>query len=363
MSCCYALGRQLYVHVNAQCSTTPLLFTRGPGLQRPDWLRSVRALQEDPSIAELTAEIESQSKDFEACVFAGLGEPTLRLDVVLEVARALRGRLPVRLNTNGLGSLSQGRNIAKELAASGISAVSVGLNAANEDDWNAIMAPSMSGAFSAVLSFVRECSDAQLSVEVTCVETPGIDVAAVEKLAGDLGARFRSRSYEFGTADPKALQPSSLHRAAAEGDLRFDVASAFEVDDASNTALVWAAERGHLHIIERLLRTGAGGGARMTANALDAVGARGNTAVHRAARRGHEEVLRRLLRAGASPSVYNAKQQTPLHFAAFYEQRSCVEALLEAGADVTLRDAKGRRPHEDTKNAEVIALIAASSSK
>jgi len=353
-SCCYSLGRQLYVHLTSQCTSTPLLLTRGPGLQRPDWLLPVLALTEDPPVADLVAEAGKRAPEFEACVLAGYGEPTARLEAATAVARALRGSVPVRLNTNGLGSVTNGRDIVPELAASGVSAVSVGLNAANEDDWNAIMAPSSyggGGTFQGALDFVAACSGAGLAVEVSCVETPGVDVAAVERLARDLGASFRPRSYQPADFGADGLTPGPLHCWAAQGELGASTAAAFELDEIQNTALIWAAERGHLHVVERILQSGP------QPAQLNAKSFNGNSAVTRAARRGHEEVLRRLLQAKASASSYNAKQQTPLHFAAFYQHRGCVELLLEAGSDTNLKDRKGRTPDKDTSSLELGEMI------
>ena len=50
--------------------------------------------------------------------FAGMGESTTRLDDMLEVARRLREKgAKLRLNTNGLGSMMNGRDVAPEIAA------------------------------------------------------------------------------------------------------------------------------------------------------------------------------------------------------------------------------------------------------
>jgi len=293
-------------------------------------------------------------------VLAGLGEPTARLEAASAVARALQGSIPVRLNTNGLGSMTNGRDIVPEIAASGISAVSVGLNAACEEDWNAIMAPSVyssGGTFQGALDFVSACVGAGLEVEVSCVETPGVDVAAVEHLARGLGASFRARSYKALSVDPAGPSLGPLHRWAAEGELKSELGSAFERDEISNTALIWAADRGHLHVVERLLQSSP------TPAELNAVSFNGNSAVHRAARWGFDEVLRRLLRAGAAANALNAKQQTPLHFAAFYRHRGCVAVLLEAGANTTLKDRKGRTADKDTGDAGIAELIRASAAR
>jgi len=47
----------------------------------------------------------------------------------------------------------------------------------------------------AACDFVARCVEAGLEATCTAVEAPGVDVAAVEALAGQLGAGFRSRTY------------------------------------------------------------------------------------------------------------------------------------------------------------------------
>ena len=76
-------------------------------------------------------------KSWDEAVFCGFGEPTERLDVLLEVAQWIKqhyGRpLKIRVNTNGHGYvLNRGRDVAAELKAAGVDKVSVSLNAGDE---------------------------------------------------------------------------------------------------------------------------------------------------------------------------------------------------------------------------------------
>ena len=65
-----------------------------------------------------------------------------------------------------------------------------------------------------------------------------------------------------------------------------------------------------------------------------------NTAMHWAASKGHADVVRWLLRAGASPDARNNNDSAPTHSAAGAAGRADVLFLLlaEGGADATLRD-------------------------
>ena len=95
----------------------------------------------EPTIEEITSELSEvlHISIWDGLVFCGFGEPTMRLDVLLSVARWVRqhyGRpLQIRLDTNGLGYLlSPGRDVAGELKFAGVNRVSVSLNAGDKEN-------------------------------------------------------------------------------------------------------------------------------------------------------------------------------------------------------------------------------------
>jgi len=132
-------------------------------------------------------------------VFTGLGEPTRRLDVVLELARRLRaaGARRVRVDTDGLASLRVGRDVVPALAAAGVDALSVSLNAADAATY-ARLCPSRFGerAYEAVQGFLRSAVKAVPDVAASAVAVPGLSEAACRSAAESLGARFRWRPYD-----------------------------------------------------------------------------------------------------------------------------------------------------------------------
>eukprot|EP00964_Phaeocystis_antarctica_P010270 scaffold5641_cov42-Phaeocystis_antarctica.AAC.1 len=67
----------------------------------------------------------------------------------------------------------------------------------------------------------------------------------------------------------------------------------------------------------------------------------GQTALHWAATKGHEASLAWLLRGGAPVHAANANGATPLHAAAAAGSAACAAALLSAGADRNARDGEG----------------------
>lgn len=132
-------------------------------------------------------------------VFTGFGEPTRRLDAVLELTRRLKaaGVARVRLDTDGLASEREGRDVVPDLVAAGVDAVSVSLNAADPATY-AKLCPSALGdrAYPAVKAFIRRAVEAGLEVAASCVAIPGLDEPACRAVAEGLGARFRWRPYD-----------------------------------------------------------------------------------------------------------------------------------------------------------------------
>ncbi len=154
-------------------------------------------LEREPSLDEILAELENAFLDGPAdqVVFAGLGEPTMRLDEVLAVTEWLTlRRLASRLNTNGLGELiNPGRDVAAELAAAGLGAASISLVAHNSEVYNQLCRPIYSKAYRAVLKFAGRCIEEGIGTELTVVDLPEVDKEACRSIAGKLGAAFRVR--------------------------------------------------------------------------------------------------------------------------------------------------------------------------
>jgi len=86
---------------------------------------------EEPDLGELLDAVEAKGgpERFSEIVWCGYGEPTLRLDLILEASPVFReSGAKVRLNTNGHACLIHGRDVLPELGAV-IDRVNVSLNA------------------------------------------------------------------------------------------------------------------------------------------------------------------------------------------------------------------------------------------
>lgn len=152
-------------------------------------------LADEPTEEELKRAIGDPSA-YREIVFCGYGEPLVRLDIVKGLGCWIKengGR--VRLNTNGHGNLIHKRNIIGELKDI-VDTVSVSLDAQDEETYDRICAPEFKGAFSGVLSFIREAKKYIRHVRATVVEMDGVDVEQCKKIAAELGVTLRVRKLD-----------------------------------------------------------------------------------------------------------------------------------------------------------------------
>ena len=195
----YALGDALYLNVTSAC-TLGCVFC--PKIRDGDWVvggYDLR-LRGNPDLEEIwRAALAAGLANRPEVVFTGLGEPTRRLDVVLELTRRLKaaGVARVRIDTDGLASLREGRDVVPELAAAGVDALSVSLNAADGETY-ARICPSAYGAraWAAVRDFIRSAARQVPEVAASCVALPGLSEQDCRREAEALGARFRWRPYD-----------------------------------------------------------------------------------------------------------------------------------------------------------------------
>lgn len=137
---------------------------------------------------------------YEEVVFCGFGEPTERLDVLLETAKFVKDNwnLPTRINTNGLGDLVNGESIAPRLAGL-IDTVSISLNTPNAGRYFELTRSKFGPkSFDAMLSFARSCVGVVPKVVMTTVDTTITkeEEAQCAAICADIGAVYRIRPWE-----------------------------------------------------------------------------------------------------------------------------------------------------------------------
>jgi TatD DNase family protein len=185
----YKIRDSLYLNITNRCTNQCAFCVKF----QSDYVKGHHLrLAHEPTEEDLKNAIGDPS-EFREVVFCGYGEPLLRLDLVRSLGRWIKengGR--VRINTNGQGNLIHGRDIAQELKDVA-DAVSVSLDAQDEETYDRICKPAFNGAFSAVLSFIREARKVVPQVQATVVEMEGVDIEKCRRIADELGVPLRVR--------------------------------------------------------------------------------------------------------------------------------------------------------------------------
>jgi cyclic pyranopterin phosphate synthase len=189
----YEAHKNLYINLTNRCSANCIFCIRNfaDGVYGYD-LR----LSKEPTTEEVIGALEGLDlSKYREIVFTGLGEPTIRFDVVLAVTHWLKSRnVRIRLDTNGQAALiNPGRDVVSELKTAGIDSVSVSLNAESEELYNKLCRPIHKNAYGAVLDFIRGARKAGISTRVTAVKVPEIDLEKCKKLADELDSDFHIR--------------------------------------------------------------------------------------------------------------------------------------------------------------------------
>ncbi len=172
MNIVYAIGSKLYVNLTNRCSCdcTFCLRQEADGAHGSDTLW----LSREPTFDEVMAAFAAfPVQDFDEVVFCGYGEPTEAFDLLLAVAHAVKERYgkPIRMNTNGQGSLICGRDICPELAGA-VDALSVSLNTPDPQRYLELTRSRFGAeAYPALLEFVREARRYVPEVTLTTVAT------------------------------------------------------------------------------------------------------------------------------------------------------------------------------------------------
>lgn len=195
----YELGDALYLNLTSACT---LACTFCPKIRDDDWIVGGHDLKlaRPPRADEVWEQmpLEGLARRPEV-VFTGLGEPTRALPVLLDVTRRLRaaGVSRVRVDSDGLANLREGRDVTPELAAAGVNAIVVSVNAPDADTY-VRLCPNRHGAaaWEAAQAFVRAALRHIREVQASFVAVPGLDQARCEALARSLGATFRWRPYD-----------------------------------------------------------------------------------------------------------------------------------------------------------------------
>ena len=195
----YEVKNGLYLNITNRCPCSCTFCIRNNDDHvygsEPLWL------DHEPSVSEICDAIDQRDLwKYEEVVFCGYGEPTERLDALLEVAAYIKKKSPIRIrvNTNGLSDLIYGEKTAPKLKGL-IDVVSISLNATNPEDYLKMVRPKFGiGSFDAMLSFAKDCTAYVPDVVMTIVDTVTTKEEQEKSLqiCNDLSVRLRIREYE-----------------------------------------------------------------------------------------------------------------------------------------------------------------------
>lgn len=199
MTITYPVKNGIYVNMTNRCpcSCTFCLRHNGEGVYGSDSLW----LDREPTVQEVCESIDAWDlTQYSEVVFCGYGEPTERLDDLLQVAAHIKSKssIPIRINTNGLADLIWNEKTAPKLKGL-IDTVSISLNATNKEDYFKIVRPKFGiESYDAMLRFTKDCTNYVPNVVMTVVDvvTSKEEQDICRRICESVGATLRIRPYE-----------------------------------------------------------------------------------------------------------------------------------------------------------------------
>lgn len=199
MTILYKVHNNLYVNLTNRCSCACTFCLR----QTRDHMEESDSLwlEHEPTVEEVKEEFKKfDMNEFNEVVFCGFGEPTERLDALLEVAKFVKEtyQKPIRVNTNGQASLINERDTAPEFEGL-VDTISISLNTPNEQKYNELVQSKFGDkAYRGMLDFVKEVKQYVPHVVLSTVDTTLTkeEEAQCAKICEDLGVTYRIRPWE-----------------------------------------------------------------------------------------------------------------------------------------------------------------------
>ena len=199
MTITYEFEGSLYLNVTNQCSNDCFFCLRNnhDGVNGEDNLW----LDREPTVEEIKADFEKRDlSKYSSVVFCGYGEPMMRYEDCMTVARWLRANhpdLPIRINTNGQVNLIEKRDVTPEFEGI-IDSLSISLNASNAKRYDEICKSTFGeAAFEGLQELARLAKKYVPKVTLSIVDhdiTPE-EIEDCRRIAEDCGVDFRVRAY------------------------------------------------------------------------------------------------------------------------------------------------------------------------
>lgn len=192
LSFTYKIGEALYINVTNRCNAD-CVFCDRKGEAVINGYNLKMSKSEEPDAEVYIKEI-GDPKKYKEIVFCGYGEPTIRWDIVKQVAKYVKefgGN--TRMNTDGHGNFINKRDITSELKGL-IDTVSISLNSTDPVQYGKLMRvdPSMHGE---MLDFAKKAKN-YTHVVLSIVGLSEVDSETAKKfVVEEVGVDFREREY------------------------------------------------------------------------------------------------------------------------------------------------------------------------
>ncbi|MBR4555363.1 MAG: TIGR04100 family radical SAM protein [Ruminococcus sp.] len=197
MTLSYEIDGGLYLNITNKCpcNCTFCIRNNGDGAYGSDPLW----LEHQPSAEEIISDLKKRDLDsYKQIVFCGYGEPTCELEILKAVSAYIRSvtKTPVRINSNGLSDLINGRDTAPEFKGV-CDCISISLNASTKEEYHKVTRPSFkTDCFQAMLDFAEHVKKYVPDVVFTVVDIIGEEeIERSRRLAESIGVRLRVREY------------------------------------------------------------------------------------------------------------------------------------------------------------------------
>ncbi len=201
MTILYEVHGSLYINLTNKCPCACTFCLR----QTRDHMDDSDSLWLEHDVTEeelIKALKETDVAGYPEIVFCGFGEPTEALEVLLKGAAYIKEHYqkPVRINTNGLGNLINGEDIAPRFAGL-IDTVSVSLNTPNAEEYHRLVRSRFGDcSFDEMLKFAEACTKYVPNVVMTTVETTisKEEEEQCREICARIGAKYRIREWVDG---------------------------------------------------------------------------------------------------------------------------------------------------------------------
>lgn len=193
----YKYGNNIYINLTNKCSNNCEFCIRiNDNFAEMDtnlWL------DHEPTVQEVIDSISKSDMSLaNEVVFCGYGEPTYRINELVELGKYFKGLNKItRLNTNGQGNLIHNKDITPMFEGA-IDIINISLNEVTAEKYQNIC-HSIYGetAFFELQDFAKKCKQYVPKVILSVVDViPAQEIEEGRKIAEKLGVEYRVRAFE-----------------------------------------------------------------------------------------------------------------------------------------------------------------------